>query len=76
MRHFIMSLSAKSLSDFVNQHPAIKVLALSFLIMIGVALIAEGMDFHIPKGYIYFSMAFAVVVEIINISIGTRKRKP
>jgi predicted tellurium resistance membrane protein TerC len=69
----IMMLSATSLSDFVNKHPAVKVLALSFLLMIGVALIAEGMDFHIPKGYIYFSMAFAVLVEFINIRIGARK---
>ena len=69
----IMMLSATSLSNFVNKHPAIKVLALAFLLMIGVALIAEGMDFHIPKGYIYFSMAFAVLVEFINIKIGARK---
>ena len=69
----IMMLSATTLSDFVNKHPAVKVLALAFLLMIGVALIAEGMDFHIPKGYIYFSMAFAVLVEFINIRIGARK---
>jgi predicted tellurium resistance membrane protein TerC len=69
----IMMLSATKLSDFVNNHPAVKVLALAFLLMIGVALIAEGMDFHIPKGYIYFSMAFAVLVEFINIRIGARK---
>lgn len=69
----IMMLSATSLSDFVNKHPAIKVLALSFLLMIGVALIAEGLDFHIPKGYIYFSMAFALLVEFINIRIGARR---
>jgi predicted tellurium resistance membrane protein TerC len=71
----IMFLSAKSISGFVNRHPAIKILALAFLIMIGVALMAEGLDFHIPKGYIYFSMAFAIVVELININIGTRKVK-
>ena len=71
----IMFLSATSISTFVNNHPAIKVLALAFLIMIGVALVAEGLDFHIPKGYIYFSMAFAFVVELININIGTRKNK-
>ena len=70
----IMMLSATSLSDFVNKNPAIKVLALAFLLMIGVALIAEGMDFHIPKGYIYYSMAFAVLVEFINIRIGSRKK--
>ena len=69
----IMMLVANTLSEFVNQHPAIKILALGFLLMIGTALIAEGVDFHIPKGYIYFSMAFAVLVEIINIRIGTRK---
>ncbi|MCL4125338.1 UNVERIFIED_CONTAM: hypothetical protein GTU68_040574 [Idotea baltica] len=69
----IMMLSATKLSDFVNKHPAIKVLALSFLLMIGLALIAEGMDFHIPKGYIYFSMAFAVLVEFINIRIGLKR---
>jgi predicted tellurium resistance membrane protein TerC len=73
---FIMMLIATSLSDFVNRNPAIKILALSFLMMIGMALIAEGVDFHIPKGYIYFAMAFAVLVEIINIRIGTRSRKP
>ncbi len=71
----IMFLSATSISTFVNNHPAIKILALAFLIMIGVALVAEGLDFHIPKGYIYFSMAFAFVVELININIGTRKNK-
>ena len=70
----IMMLVAGSLSDFVNKHPAIKVLALGFLLMIGTALIAEGVDFHIPKGYIYFSMAFAVLVEIVNIRIGTRNK--
>jgi predicted tellurium resistance membrane protein TerC len=68
----IMLLSATTISSFVNRHPAVKVLALAFLIMIGSALIAEGLDFHIPKGYIYFSMAFAMVVEAININIGTR----
>lgn len=69
----IMMLAATTLSNFVNKNPAVKVLALAFLLMIGVALIAEGMDFHIPKGYIYFSMAFAVLVEFINIRIGARK---
>jgi len=69
----IMMLAATTLSDFVNRHPAIKVLALAFLLMIGTALIAEGVDFHIPKGYIYFSMAFAVLVEFVNIRVGTRK---
>ncbi len=71
----VMMLSARAISDFVNRHPAVKVLALAFLIMIGVALIAEGLEFKIPKGYIYFSMAFAMVVEFINIRIGSRSAK-
>ncbi|MFK8008542.1 MAG: TerC family protein [Saprospiraceae bacterium] len=70
----IMMLSADSIGDFVGRHPAIKVLALAFLIMIGIALIADGLDFHIPKGYIYFSMAFALMVEGINIMTGARKK--
>ena len=70
----VMMLASKSISNFVNQHPAIKILALAFLIMIGTALVGEGLDFHIPKGYIYFSMAFALVVEFINIRIGTRRK--
>ena len=70
----IMILAAGSLSAFVEKHPAIKVLALSFLLMIGVALIADGLDFHIPKGYIYFSMAFAVFVEFLNIKTGSRRK--
>ena len=70
----VMMLASKSISNFVNEHPAIKILALAFLIMIGMALVGEGLDFHIPKGYIYFSMAFALVVEFINIRIGTRRK--
>lgn len=69
----VMMLSAASISAFVNRYPAVKVLALAFLIMIGVALIGEGLDFHIPKGFIYFAMAFSVGVELINIRIASRK---
>lgn len=68
----VMMLAAKSIGDFVEANPALKILALSFLIMIGVMLIAESLDFHIPKGYIYFAMAFSVVVELINMRM--RKR--
>ncbi|TCP96604.1 putative tellurium resistance membrane protein TerC [Cricetibacter osteomyelitidis] len=68
----VMMFAAKSIGDFVDAHPTLKVLALSFLILIGVTLMAEGLEFHIPKGYIYFAMAFSVVVEIINIKM--RKR--
>jgi len=68
----VMMVAAEPISRFVNQHPAVKVLALAFLIMIGVALIGEGLGFHIPKGYIYFSMAFSVGVEFINIRLKNR----
>lgn len=68
----IMMMVAGTLNNFINNHPAIKILALAFLLMIGTALIAEGLNFHIPKGYIYYSMAFAVFVEIINVKIGSR----
>ncbi len=71
----VMLVSAAPISNFVNRHPAIKVLALAFLIMIGVALIGQGLDFNIPKAYIYFSMAFALGVEMINIRIGSRAAK-
>ena len=70
----VMMFSAKPIGDFVDRHPSIKMLALSFLILVGVALIGEGLDMHIPKGYIYFAMAFSVAVEMINIRV--RKRLP
>ena len=63
----IMMLAASRVSDFVEGHPTIKMLALAFLLMIGLSLIAEGTSFHIPKGYIYSAMAFSVLVEMLNI---------
>lgn len=63
----VMMASAGAISEFIDRHPTLKMLALSFLIMIGVALLGEGLGFHIPKGYIYFSMAFSVLVEFLNI---------
>ncbi len=68
----VMMFAAKSISDFVDAHPTIKMLALSFLILVGMALIAEGADFHIPKGYIYFAMAFSVGVEMLNLRLRRR----
>jgi predicted tellurium resistance membrane protein TerC len=65
---FMLAFSGP-ISDFVDRHPTVKILALSFLIMIGVMLIAEGLDHHIPKGYVYFAMAFSVFVEILNIRL-------
>ena len=72
----VMMVSAKSIGDFVESHPTIKMLALSFLILVGVSLIGEGLDFHIPKGYIYFAMAFSVGVEMLNIKMRSRRAKP
>ena len=68
----VMMFSAKAIGEFVDRHPSIKMLALSFLILVGVALIGEGLDTHIPKGYIYFAMAFSVAVEMININVRRR----
>jgi predicted tellurium resistance membrane protein TerC len=65
----VMLVSAGPISDFVERHPTVKMLALSFLILIGVSLIGEGLDQHIPKGYIYFAMAFSVFVEMINLRL-------
>lgn len=62
-----MMVFAGAVSNFVNQHPTVKMLALSFLLMIGMALIGEGLHFHIPKGYIYFAMGFSVFVELLNL---------
>jgi predicted tellurium resistance membrane protein TerC len=65
----IMLFAAEPISKFINQHPAFKILALSFLLLIGMSLLAEGFDFHIPKGYIYFSMAFAFLVDVIQMKV-------
>jgi len=71
----VMMVSSKSISDFVEKHPTVKMLALSFLLLIGVSLIAEGFGQHIPKGYIYFAMAFSVFVEMLNLKMKS-KAKP
>jgi predicted tellurium resistance membrane protein TerC len=65
----VMLVAAKPLSDFVNLHPTVKILALSFLLLIGMTLVAEGLGQHIPKGYVYFAMAFSVFVEFINLRV-------
>lgn len=70
----VMMFASKFIAAFVDANPTIKVLALAFLILVGVTLIAEGLDFHISKGYIYFAMAFSLAVESINIYIGKKKR--
>ena len=68
----VMMFAARPIGEFVDRHPTIKMLALSFLILIGVSLIAEGLDFHVPKGYVYFAMAFSVGVEILNLRVRAR----
>ncbi len=73
---FVMMLSAGGISNFVNKHPTVKMLALSFLLLIGVSLLAEGFEQHIPKGYIYFAMAFSVLVEMLNLKMKARAKKP
>ena len=70
----IMLLFAKSLSEYIERHPTLKILALSFLLLIGMSLVAEGFDFHVDKAYIYFAMAFSVCVELVNIRM--RKGNP
>jgi len=72
----IMMVSAGSISGFVNKHPTVKMLALSFLLLIGVSLLAESFEQHIPKGYIYFAMAFSVLVEMLNLKMKSNASKP
>ncbi len=71
----VMLVASGPLSAFVSAHPTVKMLALSFLLLVGMALIADGLGFHIPKGYLYFAMGFSVVVEALNL-IARRKRNP
>jgi predicted tellurium resistance membrane protein TerC len=71
----IMMLFAGAIGRFVSSHPTVKTLALSFLIMVGMALVADGLDFHVPKGYIYFAMAFSVGVEVLNLRMRRNLRR-
>lgn len=72
----VMMFAAGPIGSFVDRHPTIKMLALAFLILVGVALIAEGWGMHIPKGYIYFAMAFSVAVEMLNLRMRARRQSP
>ncbi len=72
----VMMFAAKGIGEFVDAHPSIKMLALSFLILVGVVLIGEGWEMHIPKGYIYFAMAFSMAVEMLNIHMRKKRAKP
>jgi len=70
----VMMVAARPIGEFVQRHPSVKVLALAFLVMVGTALIAEGLDFHVPKGYIYVAMAFSLAVEALNIRARNKRR--
>lgn len=70
----VMMLAAKTIGEIVDKHPTIKMLALSFLILVGFALIGEGMGLHIPKGYLYFAMAYSVLVEMLNIKLRSKRK--
>jgi predicted tellurium resistance membrane protein TerC len=72
----VMMLSARVIGNFVDTHPTIKMLALSFLLLVGFSLVGEGLDLHIPKGYIYFAMAFSLGVEILNLKVRESAAKP
>ena len=72
----IMMVFAGAIGRFVSDHPTIKMLALSFLVLVGVVLIAEGFDYHVPKGFVYFAMAFSVTVEMLNIRMRKKADKP
>lgn len=72
----VMLMAAEAIGDFVDAHPTIKILALSFLILVGVTLMVEGFDVHVPKGYIYFAMAFSVAVEMLNIRMRKIRAEP
>ena len=72
----VMMFSARALGNFVDRHPTVKMLALSFLILVGMSLLAEGFEVHIPKGYIYFAMAFSVGVEMLNLKLRSRQSQP
>jgi predicted tellurium resistance membrane protein TerC len=72
----VMMFAARPIGEFVDRHPTIKMLALSFLILVGFALIAEAFNVHVPKGYIYFAMAFSVGVEMLNLRVRARRERP
>jgi predicted tellurium resistance membrane protein TerC len=72
----VMLIAAKPIGDFVDRHPTVKMLALAFLIMVGFTLIIEGFDVHVPKGYIYFAMAFSIAVEMLNLRLRRKKVAP
>ena len=72
----IMLAAASPIANFVNRHPSVKMLALAFLLLIGVALVADSMHFDIPRGYLYFAVAFSALVEALNLMTSRKKKRP
>lgn len=72
---FLMLLASGPLSDFVSRHPTVKMLAMSFLLLVGMALVADGLGVHIPKGYLYFAMGFSMLVESLNLWVKARRQR-
>lgn len=72
----VMLVSARPIGEFVERHPTVKMLALSFLVLIGTMLIADGFQFHVPRGYVYFAMAFSVLVELLNMRLRRKEQAP
>jgi predicted tellurium resistance membrane protein TerC len=70
-----MAVAAQPLGDFIERHPTMKMLALAFILLVGVALVADGAGFHIPRGYLYFAIAFSLGVELLNIRARTKAEK-
>jgi predicted tellurium resistance membrane protein TerC len=71
----VMMLAAEPVGNFIRAHLTMKILALAFILLVGVALIGEGLHFHIPRGYIYFAIAFSLAVEMINTAIRSRRKR-
>jgi predicted tellurium resistance membrane protein TerC len=71
----VMLVAADPVGNFVNNHPTVKMLALSFLLLVGVALVADGLHFHIPRGYLYFAIAFSALVEALNLLAARRRQR-
>jgi predicted tellurium resistance membrane protein TerC len=71
----VMIVAINPISEFVQQHPTVKMLALSFLMLVGVTLVADGLGFHVPKGYIYFAIAFSMFVEFLNLRAAKRRAR-
>ncbi len=72
----VMLMAARPIGEFVDRHPTVKMLALAFLVLVGMTLVLEGFGGHVPKGYVYFAMAFSVAVEMLNLKLRTRRRDP